>query len=130
MTHRILIIDDQPFMIKLIQYNLQKNGYKTITETNGLNALKMIDQIAPDLIFLDIRMPNITGTELCYQFRQKEITKDIPIIILTGQLEENSEKLSIDAGATAFMTKPFSPVALISKVKELLSPDINPTSEV
>ena len=118
---RILIIDDQPFMIKLIQYNLRKNGYKTITETNGLKALEKIDQIAPDLVFLDIRMPKITGTELCAEFRQKKIMQNIPIIILTGQLQNDIENAARAAGATDFMAKPFSPKALISKVAELLA---------
>ena len=108
MAKRILIIDDQPFMIKLIQYNLKKQGYETITETDGLKALDKIEEIAPDLVFLDVRMPNITGTALCAQFRQKEIMKDIPIVILTGQLQETPTcelhiallltKVSIDLG--------------------------------
>jgi len=120
MEKRILIIDDQPFMIKLIQYNLKKSGYKTITETDGLKALKNIEGIAPDLVILDIRMPNITGTALCVQFRTKEIMRDIPILILTGQLQNNIEAEVEAAGATAFMTKPFSPLALTAKVQQLL----------
>lgn len=120
MKKRIFIIDDQPFMIKLIQYNMRKNGYETITETNAIKALENIQKIAPDLVILDIRMPNITGTELCYEFRQIDIIKDVPIIILTGELEQNNEKEAITAGATAFMTKPFSPIALALKVKELI----------
>lgn len=120
MAKRILIIDDQPFMIKLIQYNLKKHGYDTVTETDGLKALDKIEKIAPDLVFLDIRMPNITGTALCAKFREKEIMKDIPIIILTGQLQEHVENDAKAAGATDFMTKPFSPTALRAKVKDLL----------
>ena len=120
MAKRILIIDDQPFMIKLIQYNLEKHGYETITETDGLNALARIEQISPDLVLLDIRMPNITGTELCTQFRKKNIMKDIPILILTGQLQNIVEEEAKKAGASDLMTKPFSPNALTAKVKELL----------
>jgi len=121
MKKRIFIIDDQPFMIKLIQYNMRKNGYETITETNAIKALENIEKIAPDLVILDIRMPNITGTELCYEFKKIKIIKDIPIIILTGELEQNNEQEAITAGATAFMTKPFSPIALALKVKELIN---------
>lgn len=120
MAKRILIIDDQPFMIKLIQYNLRKHGYETVTETDGLKALDKIESIAPDMVFLDVRMPNITGTALCAQFRQKNIMKDVPIIILTGQLQDSVEKEAKAAGATDFMTKPFSPAALAAKVKDLL----------
>jgi two-component system, OmpR family, alkaline phosphatase synthesis response regulator PhoP len=120
MPKRILIIDDQPFMIKLIQYNLKINGYDTYAETNGLNALKKIDEIAPDLVVLDIRMPEISGTELCAEFRKKKIMLDIPIIILTGQLQIDVEESAKAAGATDFMTKPFSPKALIAKIEELL----------
>lgn len=119
-SKKILIIDDQPFMIKLIQYNLKKRGYDTIPYTDGLKALKKIEQINPDLVILDIRMPKITGTELCKKFRQKESMKGIPIIILSGQLETDVEKISIESGATDFMAKPFSPVELILKVEKYL----------
>ena len=121
MAKRILIIDDQPFMIKLIQYNLKKNGFETITETDGLRALENIDKIAPDLVFLDIRMPKISGMELCAEFRQKKVMQNIPIIILTGQLKNNIGDAAKLSGATDFMAKPFSPKAMISKVNELLA---------
>jgi len=65
-------------------------------------------------------MPNITGTELCRKIREKELTRDIPIIILTGQLDEGTEKAAMDSGATDFMTKPFSPVELAVKVSHYL----------
>jgi two-component system alkaline phosphatase synthesis response regulator PhoP len=117
---KILIIDDQPFMIKLIEYNLKKHGYNTVTEVDGLKALEEIDEILPDLVLLDIRMPKITGTELCRRFRQKESMKDVPIIILTGQVEVDTEIHSRESGATDFMTKPFSPVELSLKVKEYI----------
>jgi len=113
---RILIIDDQPFMIKLIQYNLKKEGYTTITETDGLKAYNNIDEINPDLIILDIRMPKISGTELCRKFRGKENLENIPIIFLTGQLEDHENNTLQDSGATDFMTKPFSPAELVSKI--------------
>lgn len=121
MAKRILIIDDQPFMIKLIQYNLDKNGYQTFTETNGLIALAKIDEIAPDLVLLDIRMPHISGTELCAKLRKKKIMLDVPIIILTGQLKNDVEPIAKAAGATDLMTKPFSPLELISKIKDMLA---------
>lgn len=120
MAKKILIIDDQPFMIKLIEYNLKKIGYETITETDGLKALAQIEDIAPDFVFLDIRMPNISGTELCAKFRKKEIMRDIPIVMLTGQLKNILKEEAEKAGATDLMTKPFSPTELKGKVKELL----------
>ncbi len=120
MAKRILVVDDQPFMIKLIEYNLKKAGYETVTETDGLKALSEIEAIAPDLVFLDIRMPAITGTELCSRLREKEIMRDVPIIVLTGQFQENMEEESKAAGASAFMTKPFSPSALRARVRDML----------
>ena len=117
---KILIIDDQPFMVKLIQYNLKKQGYDTVTEMDGLRALENIDVILPDLVILDIRMPKITGTELCKRFRERESMKDIPIIILTGQVESGTEVESRESGATDFMAKPFSPVELALKVKQYI----------
>ncbi|MBN1863959.1 MAG: response regulator [Victivallales bacterium] len=120
MAKRVLVIDDQPFMIKLIEYNLKKEGYETVTETDGLRALDRIEDIAPDLVFLDIRMPSITGTELCSMLRQKDIMRDVPIIILTGQFQKNIEEDVRAAGANAFMTKPFSPFALRAEVRMML----------
>ncbi|MCK5844318.1 MAG: response regulator [Victivallales bacterium] len=120
MPSRILIIDDQPFMIKLLRYNLKKNGYDTITETDGLKALEHVTETAPDLIILDVRMPKITGTELCGKFREIESLRDIPIIILTGQMHDDIEAKSRDAGATDFMTKPFSPSELLATVRKHL----------
>ena len=117
---KILIIDDQPFMVKLIQYNLKKQGYDTVIEMDGLRALENIDTISPSLVILDIRMPKITGTELCKKFRQIESMKDIPIIILTGQVASDTETRSIESGATDFMAKPFSPVELALKVKQYI----------
>ena len=120
LRNRILIIDDQPFIIKLIQYNLKKNGYETITETDGIRAFEIIDEIAPDLILLDIRMPKISGTELCRRIRKKENMKNIPVIILTGQPDNNTEDEAKESGATDFMTKPFSPQELVEKIDDYL----------
>ena len=120
MSRRVLVIDDQPFMLKLIRYNLEKHGYDVVTETDGLAALERIDEIAPDLAILDIRMPKITGTELCSKFREHKTHGDIPILILTSQLRENSEEEAKAAGATDFMTKPFSPAELLAAVRKHL----------
>jgi len=121
MSKRILIIDDQPFVLKLIEYNLKKNGYEVFTETNGLNAFEEIETIAPDLIFLDIRMPHISGNDLCRCFRNRKITEKVPIVMLTGYIDDSSESMAKEAGADAFMTKPFSPSELIEVVEQLLS---------
>ena len=120
MSKKILIIDDQPFVLKLIEYNLKKNGYETVTETNGLKAFDQIEKIKPDLIILDVRMPHISGNDLCICFRNRDITSTTPIIMLTGHIDADSEEVSINAGANAFMTKPFSPYELINTIKKLL----------
>lgn len=121
MSKKILIIDDQPFMIKLLRYNLKKNGYDTVTETDGIKALERVLDISPDLIILDVRMPKITGTELCERFREMKALQDVPIIILTSQMHDDIEAKTKAAGATDFMTKPFSPTELLSTVKKLLA---------
>ena len=120
MSNKILIIDDQPFMIKLLRYNLKKNGYDTVTETDGEKALERVLDIAPDLIILDVRMPKITGTELCGKFREMEALRDVPIIILTSQMHDDIEMRTREAGATDFMTKPFSPTELLTTVRKYL----------
>ncbi len=120
MSRRVLVIDDQPFMLKLIRYNLNKCGCDVVTETDGLAALDRIEEIAPDLVILDIRMPAITGTELCAKFRANKTHGNVPILILTSQLRENSEEEAKAAGATDFMTKPFSPAELLAAVQKHL----------
>ena len=117
---RILIVDDQPFMIRLIQFNLKRQGYETVTETDGLKALENIEKIRPDMIILDIRMPKISGTDLCRKFREQDITKDTPILILTGQLNTNEDSKAEEFGATDFMTKPFSPSELANIVNKYI----------
>ena len=121
MSKRILIVDDQPFVLRLIEYNLKKNGYTVFTETNGLSAFENIEDIAPDLILLDVRMPHISGNDLCRCFRNRPITEKIPIVMLTGYIDDTSEKMAKDAGANAFMTKPFSPIELLKTVESLLN---------
>jgi len=116
MSRKVLVIDDQPFMLKLISYNLRKTGYDVITETDGLKALERMEEIAPDLVVLDIRMPKISGTELCVRLREDVRFAEIPVIILTSQLREDAEEAAMAAGATDFMTKPFSPTELLGKV--------------
>ncbi len=117
---KVLIIDDQPFMVKLIQHNLKKLGYDTVIEMDGLRAFENIDFISPDLVILDIRMPKISGTELCKRFREKDSMKLVPIIILTGQVDSDTEIQSRESGATDFMAKPFSPVEFALKVKKYI----------
>ena len=121
MAKRILIIDDQPFMIKLLRYNLKKNGYDIVTETDGLKALERVADIAPSLIILDVRMPKISGLELCSRFREMESLQNVPIIILTGQMHDDIETKTKEAGATDFMTKPFSPMELLATVRKYLA---------
>jgi CheY-like chemotaxis protein len=121
MSRKVLVIDDQPFMLKLISYNLRKTGYDVITETDGLKALERMEEIAPDLVVLDIRMPKISGTELCVRLRDDVRFAEIPVIILTSQLREDAEEAAMAAGATDFMTKPFSPTELLGKVERYLN---------
>jgi two-component system alkaline phosphatase synthesis response regulator PhoP len=120
MNRKVLVIDDQPFMLKLISYNLRKNGFDVATETDGLKALERIGEINPGLVVLDIRMPKITGTDLCARLRADQRFSKTPIIILTSQLREDAEDAAMAAGATDFMTKPFSPTELLAKVESYL----------
>ncbi|MFA5205160.1 MAG: response regulator [Lentisphaeria bacterium] len=118
---RILVVDDQPFIAKLIEINLPREEFTVLAYRSPLAALAQADSLAPDLMILDVRMPEMTGVELCRHLRQRPHFQQTPIIILTAQGETTTENEARDAGATVFMTKPFSPRGLSAKLRELLA---------
>jgi DNA-binding response OmpR family regulator len=118
---RILVVDDQPFIAKLVEVNLSRDEFVVMARGNPLEALANIDALAPDLMILDVRMPGMSGVELCRRLRQRANPCRVPIIILTAQGETTTEAEARAAGADAFMTKPFSPKGLSAKIRDLLA---------
>lgn len=117
MSKKILVVDDEASIVKLVQFNLQKEGYQVEVAYDGEMALKMVDQFKPDLVVLDLMLPKIDGLEVCRRLRQEK--RHIPILMLTAKTDELDKVLGLELGADDYMTKPFSPRELLARVKAI-----------
>jgi two-component system, OmpR family, alkaline phosphatase synthesis response regulator PhoP len=116
---KILIADDEPDILEIIQYNLIKEGYESVTAKDGEDALTMAKSSRPDMIILDIMMPKKTGVEVCEILRSQPSFKETLIIFLTALNDEGSHIKGLEIGADDYVTKPVSPKVLISRVNAL-----------
>jgi two-component system alkaline phosphatase synthesis response regulator PhoP len=116
---KILIADDEPDILEIIQYNLQNEGYEVVTAKNGNEAIDQAKRFNPDLIILDIMMPGKNGIEVCNVLRMQPAFNDTLIIFLTALSDEGTEVKGLETGADDFLTKPISPKVLVSKVNAL-----------
>ncbi len=121
MAKKILIVDDEQDIVELLKYNLEKEGYKCYTASNGEEGVAKARAKKPDLILLDIMMPKVDGIEACRQIRADDSLSDVFIAFLTARAEEYSEIAGFDVGADDYITKPIKPRVLISRIKALLS---------
>jgi two-component system alkaline phosphatase synthesis response regulator PhoP len=117
---KILLVDDEPDIIEFLGYNLTKEGYDVTTSMNGKEAIEIAKQINPDLIILDVMMPEMDGIETCHELRNTEGLKDVLIAFLSARGEDYSQVAGFDAGADDYITKPIKPRLLISRVKAIL----------
>ena len=117
---KILLVDDEPDILEIISFNLEKLGYQVTTASNGLEALKQAKKTLPHLIILDVMMPELDGIETCERLRQDEQFQETIIMFLTARGEDYSYVAAFDAGADDYVTKPIKPKVLLSKVKGLL----------
>ena len=117
---RILIIEDEPNIIELVAYNLEKEGWLVSKAQTGEEGWEKIQAEHPDIILLDLMLPGIDGMEICRRTRQNKLTRDIPIIILTAKAEEADRVLGLESGADDYVTKPFSPRELIARIRAVL----------
>lgn len=116
---RILIADDEPDILEIIQYNLKNEGYEVAAAKNGNDALDLAKRFNPDLIILDIMMPGKTGIEVCNLLRMQPAFNNTLIIFLTALSDEGTEIKGLETGADDYLTKPISPKVLVSKVNAL-----------
>jgi two-component system, OmpR family, alkaline phosphatase synthesis response regulator PhoP len=117
---KILIVEDETDVIKLLKYNLDKEGFKVSYATDGGVALAEIRRDAPDLVILDLMLPGIGGLEVCRQLRRSESFSRIPILILSAKSEEADRVIGLEIGADDYVTKPFSMREIIARVRALL----------
>ena len=120
MPGTIAIVEDEANIVELIKYNLDREGYKTISANNGRRGLELVKQELPDLVILDLMLPELDGLSVCKQLRAEPQTKSIPIIILTAKSEEADRVLGLEMGADDYVTKPFSPRELVARVRAVL----------
>ena len=118
--NEILLADDEPNQIELMKFNLEKNGFLVKSAYNGEQALDMIYEKKPNVLIADWMMPKMSGIELCKILRSNEDTKLLPIIMLSARSEEADKSLGLDTGADDYISKPFSPMELVSRVKALI----------
>lgn len=117
---RILIVEDDEDILELISYNLEKERYMVAKATTGEEALKMLKKQVPDLILLDLMLPEIDGLEICKRLKSDTSTKNIPIIMVTAKGEEPDVVTGLELGADDYVTKPFRPKELVARVRAVL----------
>lgn len=117
---QILLVDDEPDILEILEYNLSRAGFKVSRSESGKDALKKAEQIIPDLIILDLMMPGIDGIETCKRLRQNPDLQNTIIVFLTARSEDFMEMSGYGAGADDYITKPIRPKVFVSKVKALL----------
>lgn len=119
-TPRILLVDDEEDILEFVSYNLQREGFRVYSARNGLEAIEMAGKVKPDLVILDVMMPEMDGIAACEEIRKLPSCKNVIIAFLTARGEDYSQIAGFEAGADDYITKPIRPKVLISRVKALL----------
>ncbi len=120
MTPYILVVEDEDALATLLQYNLEKEGYKVTMASDGEEALVQIDERLPDLVILDWMLPKVSGIEVCRRLRGRAETRNLPIIMLTARGEETDRIRGLDTGADDYVVKPFSMTELTARIRAVL----------
>jgi two-component system phosphate regulon response regulator PhoB len=131
---KVLVIEDEPDIQDLINYNLAREGYRVLTAKDGESGMRLARQESPDLILLDLMLPSIDGIEVCRRLQSDPATRGIAVIIVTAKGEESDLVLGLGVGADDYITKPFSPKVLVARVGAVLRRgklgDADPADEV
>jgi two-component system, OmpR family, alkaline phosphatase synthesis response regulator PhoP len=117
---RILVVDDEVYIVHILDFSLGMEGYEVVTALDGEQALEKVAQQKPDLIVLDIMMPKLDGYETCKALKSREETKDIPVILLSAKGRNVDQKTGFEVGADDYITKPFSPRKLVERINAIL----------
>ena len=121
MAKKILAVDDEKHIVRLIQVNLERAGYEVATANDGAQALEMVAQDKPDLIVLDWMMPQLNGMETLKRLKANEATADIPVIMLTAKSQDQDVFKGWQSGVDSYLTKPFNPMELLTFVKRIFA---------
>ena len=126
---RVLVVEDERDVAELIRYNLSKEGYDVIVAPTGADALKEARATRPDLVLLDIMVPHLNGWEVCRRLKHDAETHNIPVIMVTGRVEEGDKVLGFEMGADDYVTKPFSPRELVARIRAVARRGQPPAAE-
>ena len=118
---RILIVDDEQDLVAMVKMRLEASGYETLEAYDGQDALKKAQEEKPDLIVLDLMLPKMDGYKVCRMLKFDEKYRHIPIIMFTARVQDSDKQMGMEVGADAYITKPFEPQILLSKIEELLA---------
>ena len=117
---RVLLVEDEQDVAELIRYNLAKEGYDVVMTANGADALRLARERQPDVVLLDIMVPQLNGWEVCRRLKKDLELSAIPVIMVTGRVEEGDKVLGFEVGADDYVTKPFSPRELIARIRAVV----------
>ena len=123
MAQKVLVVDDEADIRRLVQLTLQDSRYEVLLAKDGEEALRMVQEEQPQLIFLDVMMPKKDGYEVCQLLKADPATAWIKIVMLTAKAQEFDRRRAMEVGADDYFTKPFSPIDLLDKVEEVLGED-------
>lgn len=113
----ILVVDDDPGILRIVEFTLQRSGYEVRTAPNGQEALKMLRTILPDLMILDVAMPGLSGFDLCHIVKRDQRLQNVPVIFFTAQDSPKDFRAGMDSGGVIYLLKPFKPEKLLQSVR-------------
>ena len=117
---KVLVVDDEIYIVHILDFSLGMEGYEVITALDGEQALERLESDKPDMIVLDIMMPKLDGYEVCRSIKSNPATRHIPVILLSAKGRNVDQKMGFDVGADDYITKPFSPRKLVERINQLL----------
>jgi len=121
MAHRILVVDDDPVIVRLLEVNLRLDGYEVETASRGEEALERAAATGPDLVILDVMMPGLDGWETCRRLREQPSFGSTPVVFLSARAQDDDRARGLELGSVSYVTKPFDPVKLMELVRSLLA---------
>ena len=118
--YTILVVDDDPYILMSLEFLMKKNGYDVVVARNGTEAMELLNKQAPNLVLLDIMMPDVDGYEICRYIKKTASLKNIKVIFMSAKTKDADIKKGYELGASLYVTKPFSTRELVKQIKELL----------
>jgi DNA-binding response OmpR family regulator len=117
---KVLVVDDDPYILMSLEFLMKKNGFKVLIARNGTEALEILDKDVPEIVLLDIMMPDVDGYEICKYIKASAVLADTKVVFLSAKSSEEDIKKGLKLGAALYITKPFSTRNLVKELKELL----------